>query len=165
MYAFQWMVDRSEVDFQKLELILRPQLFVDHNLTKTMNLLDRDQLPRLRKLSLQFCELQSIPPIKTLPLLEELDLSFNQITECSRNLQLPNLKLLDLTRNGIKRIDIEVTVDSIPALKTLLCGSCITKYISLHISKLVAMKELTVEIKEEFQKVLCTSILQNFERA
>ena len=153
MYAFQWLVERSQVKFDQLNIFLRDELFVNDNFEKSMNILDGDQLSNLRKLSLQFCELKSIPPVKNLPVLEELDLSFNHIMECSHNLQLPNLKLLDLTRNSIKRIEVDVG-DSIPALETLLCGSCVTKYISLHISKLVASKALTVIIPEEFHNVL-----------
>ena len=100
----------------------------------------------IRTLNLENCNLTELPHVESLPSLLTLNVDNNQITDIS---SLMNSKLQSISVEGNPITEITFSRTNCPSLRHIRCGSISTKFIHIDILKLIAEKELTLEITAE----------------
>ncbi len=161
--VLEWIVCGSQCDLKKLNLSGHRELFAEITSERTEQCL---KVSKLEKLALRDCSLgqTQIEFLNELSLLQELDVSNNNI-EVFPVLKLEKLRKLEVQENPMETIDVVVRVaaqeneadaamTNLPSLKTIVCGSQRTKFVSFPILKLVSEGKLTLQVLGEYQDKL-----------
>ena len=129
--------------------------FADHVTQDGLqNILCHSNMKNVTSLNMSKCKLKQFPKLDQFVNLLHLDIAENDIHEIDDSIPLPKLNSFQIQQNPLQVIDI--SMDTLPSLTVLTCGSTEARIIGFSILERVLAGSLKLEVSKEAQCCLLT---------